>query len=332
MKLSAAWHSLGHMNDIALHSDSPTPESPDAVLAETATRQFGVFTRQQAYDAGVSRRQVIGRLASKLWLPMHPGVLIAATSPRTSGTGAVGALLYAGDRAWFSHATAARLRGIDPRNADNRTWITVPFEVARSQRPGVKITRSRRIVGFTSTAHGFPTMNDARTIVDLARVVEAAALWRILYDVVNRQVVTVDAVLGAAEDFGGRTGIAMLRQVADEFNPDFESGLEMEADLAFRREGIELEPQVEVWDGPLLIARLDFALEKIKLGVEIDGAASHSSQEARRHDKLRDRALHRRGWQIERFTTEDVRRNPGAMVRHIRAIVASARLNETRSA
>jgi hypothetical protein len=320
------------MNAAASRSHSRIPEAPEAVLAETAGRQFGVFTRQQAYDAGVSRRQVIARLASKLWLPIHPGVLIAATTPHTAGARAVGALLYAGDRAWFSHGTAARLRGIDPRHTDYRTWITVPFDVVRSQRPGVKITRSRRIAGFVSTAHGFPTLNDARTIVDLARLVDAAVLRRVLYDVVNRQVVTVDAVLAAAEDFGGRTGIAMLRQVADEFNSDFESGLEMEADLAFRREGLDLEPQVEVWDGPLLVARLDFALEKIKLGIEIDGAASHSTPEARRHDKLRDRALRRRGWQVERFTTEDVRRNPGAMVRHIRAIVESATLITTRSA
>jgi hypothetical protein len=311
---------------------SPRPESADAVLAQTATRQFGVFTRQQAYDAGLSRRQVTARLASKQWLPMHPGVLIAATSPRTSAAHAVGALLYAGDRAWFSHATAARVRGIDPRSSDSRTWITLPFELTRSHRPDVKITRSRRITGFTSTAHGFPTMNDERTVVDLARLIDAAAMRRVLYDVVHRKVVTIDAVLGAAEDFGGRAGIAMLRQVADEFDPAFESGLEMEADLAFRSQGIVLEPQIEVWDGPVLIARLDFALESIRLGIEIDGAASHSTPEARRYDRMRDRALRRQGWQIERFTTEDVRRNPGAMVRHIQAIVQSARMPAARSA
>ena len=320
------------MTDKRTLQPSATPEAPEAVLAQTAARQFGVFTLEQVFEAGLSRRQLIARLASGLWVPMHPGVLIAATTPRSKGARAVGGLLYAGDRAWFSHATAARLRGIDPHSSDRRTWITVPFEVTRSRQLGVKITRSRRIAGFTSTAHGFPTMNDPRTIVDLARLIDDVAMRRLLHDVVSREVVTIDAVLAAAEDFGGRAGIAMLRQVTDDFNPDFESGLEQEADIAFRKEGIELEPQVEVWDGPLLIARLDFAIEEIKLGIEIDGAATHSTPNARRYDRMRDRALRRRGWQIERFTTDDVRRSPHAMVAHVRAILRSAGIIAARSA
>jgi hypothetical protein len=313
---------------IRMNGDTPPADkkrySGEEDLVAVAARQFGVFTREQAYRAGLSRSQLISRLASRQWVPMHPGVLIAATTPRTGGARAMAALLYAGEQAWFSHATAARLRGIDPRSPDPRIWITVPFEVTRSKRPGVKITRSRRIAGFTSTVKGLPTMDDARTIVDLARLVDEAALARVLYDVVSRNVVTVEAVLAAAEDFGGRAGIAMLRRIADEFSPDHESGLEHEADVAFKNAGIELEPQVEVWDGPILVARLDFAIEEIKLGIEIDGAATHSTPEARRYDGLFDRALRRRGWQVERFTTEDVRRTPQAMVGHVRAILQSA--------
>ena len=310
----------------SIPSDGEPEAAPNAALAVIAAGQLGVFTRAQAQAAGLSRRQVTAHLGSGLWTPMYPGVLIAATTPRSTGARAVAGLLYAGDRAWFSHTTAARLRGIEPRTTDVRTWITVPFEVMRAQRPGIKITRSRRIAGFTSVAHGFRTLNDARTIVDLARVVDEAAMRRILHDVVSREIVTVDAILAAAEDFGGRAGIAMLRQVADDFDPEFESGLEEEAAAAFRQAGINLEPQVEVWDGPVLIARLDLAIEKIKLGVEIDGAAFHATPEARRYDRLRDRALRRRGWQIERFTTEDVRRTPAAMVGHIRAVLESARI------
>jgi hypothetical protein len=94
-------------------------------------------------------------------------------------------------------------------------------------------------------------MNDPRTIVDLARLIDEVAMQRVLHDVVPRRVASIDAVLAAAEDFGGWAGIAMLRKVADDFDPAFESGLELEADAAFRREGVVLEPQVEVWDGPL---------------------------------------------------------------------------------
>jgi hypothetical protein len=317
----------------------PHPASPptgaiattaDAALAVVASSQFGAFTRAQAYQAGLSRGQVMDRIASGLWVLIHPKVMIAATTPRSPATRAVAGLLYAGDRAWFSHATAARLRGIDPQLVDPRIWITVPVDVMRTKQTGLQITRSRRITNFTSVAHGFPTMTDARTIVDLARVADRAALQRILYDVVSREVVTIEDVLAAAEDFGGRVGIAVLREVTTEFSLEHESALELDADTAFRRAGIFLEPQLEVWDGPLLIARLDFGDPAAKIGIEIDGVRFHSTQSARRYDRQRDQALRRRGWLIERFTTEDVRRTPASMVRHVHALLARATERQSR--
>jgi very-short-patch-repair endonuclease len=60
------------------------------------------------------------------------------------------------------------------------------------------------------------------------------------------------------------------------------------------------------------------------VGIEIDGHRFHSTQAACRYDRQRDRMLRRRGWQIERFTTEDVRRTPNSMVQHVRALLARA--------
>jgi hypothetical protein len=306
------------------NSPSARHATADAALAALAASQYGAFTRGQAVQSGLSRAQIVARLASGIWIPLHPGVMIASTTPRTAATRAIAGLLYAGERAWFSHSTAARLRGIDPQLADPRSWITVPMGVVRSSQPGLAIARSRRITGFTDMAHGFPTLNDARTIVDLARIVNDVTMTRILYDVVSRGVVTIDSVLAAAEDFGGRVGIAMLRRVATGFTPELESGLEFEADVVFQRAGIDLEPQYEVREGPLLIARLDFADPAVMVGIEIDGHRFHSTQAASRYDRQRDRMLRRRGWQIERFTTEDVRRTPNSMVQHVRALLARA--------
>jgi hypothetical protein len=61
----------------------------DAALAALASSQFGAFTREQAYQSGLSRAQVIDRLASGLWIPVYPKVMIAATTPFRAGTRAV---------------------------------------------------------------------------------------------------------------------------------------------------------------------------------------------------------------------------------------------------
>ncbi len=282
-----------------------------------AQHQFGVFSRQQARQAGLSRHQMDTRLGNGRWETLHPGVFRLRGAPDSPAATAVAGLLYAGAQAWFSHATSARLHGIEPHLWHRWIWITVPVAVQRLARPGLKIVRSRRIDGFTATAHGHPVMSAERSVVDLAALLDPPVYQQVLYDVVSREVVTVDGILAAADDFGGRCGIALVHQAISEFDPTFESGVEYEADALFRAAGLVFERQVEIRDNGILLARLDFADEGIKLGVEIDGVRYHSSAQARHYDRERDRALRRRGWQVERFTTNDVRQRPRSMQRHL---------------
>lgn len=48
--------------------------APDAVLAEIAEQQFGVFTRQQALESGLTRHQITRRLVGGTWTVIHPKV------------------------------------------------------------------------------------------------------------------------------------------------------------------------------------------------------------------------------------------------------------------
>ncbi|NEE03096.1 DUF559 domain-containing protein [Phytoactinopolyspora halotolerans] len=296
------------------------PKTPDGVVTKLAAAQYGNVTRLQALECGLTRHQITARLASGIWTVVHPKVYRIGGAPETRAATAVAGRLYAGDDAWFSHASAARLHGIDPLVPSDRTWLTVPAHIQRPRRPGLVVIRSRRITGFTDTVHDQPVLNVARTIVDLAGMLSAPLFMRVLYDVFGRGLVGVDEVLSAAENFGGRAGLAMLHHAVEEFDPAFESGLEHEADDLFRGAGFSFERQFEIRDEGILIARLDFADEENKIGIEIDGARFHSSQQARSYDRQRDRSLARRGWRIERFTTDDVRRHPKTTVRHIHGI------------
>ena len=289
----------------------------DTALRQIANEQHGAFSQRQALDAGFTRGQVTARLASGAWSALHAGVFVASTTRPSRATYAVAGRLYCGGRAWFSHLTAARLLGLDPLMTSPAVWVTVPFDVVRRPRPGLVITRSRRVDGFTTTVQGQPTMQAARTVVDLAQVLDRDALRRVLYDAVGRQIVTAAHVLTAAEDFGGRAGVALLRQVVDEFEEAFDSALEAEADRRFRAAGLAFDRQVEVWDDGFLIARLDFADEQLRMGIEIDGARYHASRDAQYRDRRRDRELRRLGWEIARFATDDVRVGWRAMVEHV---------------
>jgi very-short-patch-repair endonuclease len=295
-------------------------DSPDGQLAQIARKQFGTFSRRQALTCGFTRHQVTRKLANGTWTAVHPGVYRVAAAPQTRSSMATAGLLYAGEQAWFSHSTSARLHGIDPLIVADRTWLTVPAYVQRTRRPGLLIVRSRRIEGFTDIAHDQPVLDVRRTIVDLARIHDEPEYRRVLYDVFNRGLLTVDELLGAAEDFGGKTGVALVHRAVAEFDPAFESELEHEADVLLRTDGLTLERQYEIRENGILLARLDFADEQVKLGIEVDGARFHSSPTARFYDRERDRMLGRMGWRIERLTTDDVRRRPQVTLRHIRLI------------
>ncbi|WP_165367422.1 DUF559 domain-containing protein [Phytoactinopolyspora endophytica] len=294
--------------------------TPDHAVMDLARTQFGNVTRNQALECGLTRHQITTRLARGSWSVVHPKVYRIGGAPQTRAAASVAGRLYAGEEAWFSHASAARLHGIDPLVPSDRTWLTVPARLQRPRRPGLVIVRSRRIDGFTDVVHEQPVLNAPRTIVDLAGVLPAPQFSRVLYDVFGRESVTLDEVLAAAEDFGGRAGLALLHRAVEEFDPAFESGLEHEADELFRDAGFGFERQVEVWESGILLARIDFADEQLQVGVEIDGARFHSSHDARSYDRQRDRTLVRRGWRIERFTTDDIRRHPRTTIRHLRAV------------
>jgi very-short-patch-repair endonuclease len=51
---------------------------------------------------------------------------------------------------------------------------------------------------------------------------------------------------------------------------------------------------------------IDFAMPDIKLGIEVDGALFHSTEEQIRTDTQRDQKLSQLGWTILRFTDKDI--------------------------
>jgi very-short-patch-repair endonuclease len=61
--------------------------------------------------------------------------------------------------------------------------------------------------------------------------------------------------------------------------------------------------------------RLDFAIPKKKIGIELDGFRYHSSQEAIIKDRQRQRELEQQGWRIVRFAAKEVFDDPKGCVK-----------------
>jgi len=67
--------------------------------------------------------------------------------------------------------------------------------------------------------------------------------------------------------------------------------------------------------------RLDFALPAHRIGIELDGHATHSSTAAIARDRQRQRALEARGWHVIRFGGAEVHRDADGCVRQAAALI-----------
>lgn len=65
--------------------------------------------------------------------------------------------------------------------------------------------------------------------------------------------------------------------------------------------------------------RVDFAYPEARIAVELDGYRSHSSLERFRSDRRRQNAVIVRGWQVLRFTWDDVVGDPSGVAAVLRA-------------
>lgn len=69
--------------------------------------------------------------------------------------------------------------------------------------------------------------------------------------------------------------------------------------------------------------RIDFALPGRRIGIELDGFASHSSTKAIASDRQRQRDLERAGWRIIRFGGSEVYHDAAECVRQAASLVRS---------
>jgi very-short-patch-repair endonuclease len=137
---------------------------------------------------------------------------------------------------------------------------------------------------------------------------------------------TAADVDAAAEGMRNRKGMAGLYRVTGLWSPERESLLED----VLRRDVTSVVPTgvtrqlIVPRAGGSPLARLDVAVEELRLGFEADGLFFHSTDEQIASDQQRDRALMGHGWQVVRFR-EGVLDHRSPVQADISAIVAERR-------
>jgi hypothetical protein len=272
-----------------------------------ARRQLGLFTWAQAIQLASEStlRTLIRRRHVE---PFRRGVWVVTGSPRTYEQEVLAAVLAAGQPAWASHRTAARLWELRVPSPVRIDVLTMPDRRVRLD--GVDHHRNKLIVVDDVTKIGpIDVTSVARTLVDCMPWLAGRMLRDAVHDARRRKLVTLDEVdaAHAAVDEGRRTGRHLVRPMRPILAArDEPGGSNRELDVidALRKAGVRLPVQ----QYPIRVAGrqryLDYAYPAEKVYLEWDGFDEHAGNPDVFHDdRVRNDELTLMGWLGLHFTS-----------------------------
>jgi predicted transcriptional regulator of viral defense system len=299
------------------------PRSVEAAVAGLAARQHGIATRRQLLELGLSRDGIRRRLEMARLHPVHAGVY-SVGHPLLSLKGRwIAAVLACGTDALLSHRSAAAHHGIAEaygRDID----VLVPGRKV-SPRRGIRVHCVRSFdAQDRAVRHGIPLTSVARTLFDLAEVVNARQLRNAWMESERQRLLDIRQVQRLCDGARGRRGTGTCRELlADRSEPpDVRSKFELRFppfcdDYAIRR------PAFNVAIGPYVV---DALWVRERLVVELDSRAFHNDPAAFERDRKRDADLQVWGYRVIRITWRRLVNEPAAVARDIKALLRLAQI------
>lgn len=297
--------------------------APWGAAGELAASRHGVLTRSQAADKGISHKVVQRLLRDGLLCEPISGVLIVTGSVPSWRQQLYIATVARGGAGAAAFRSSASLHGLDG-------YHTAPLEILvpskrRNGLPGVIQHEGpmggEHAVDFTEV-DGIACAGIARTLCDLGSV-DSAERVNIAFESAWRRGHSLEWMRQTAERLHrpGQRGTGVLLKLLDEAHTAVkatESALELQVERALADiPGLVRQFSVFDRDGRF-IARVDFAIPKLKIAIEAHSRRFHFNRE--HTDALRETSLQAEGW-IVRYVTSHQARNRAALSKSVIALV-----------
>ena len=298
--------------------------SLEAGISALAARQHGVIWLDQLLFLGLGKAAVAKRAKVGSLHRIHRGVY-AVRHPRLNARGRwMAATLAYGPAALLAGRSSAVLWGIHGSDGA-KTHIILPNKNARA-RPGIEVHRSATLTeADIARVDGIPCTSLARTLVDFADRAKRREVERAVDRSEVLRIFDLRAVEDAIDRAGRRRGAALLRAVLDEYaGPTLTRSEFEERMFALCRAHKLARPELNAWitldEG--VAYQADFFWRTERLIVETDGYRFHSGRRAFEHDRLRDQRPKLARFEVIRFTWRQVSRDPDAVLRTTRNLLA----------
>jgi very-short-patch-repair endonuclease len=285
-------------------------------LGDLGKRQHGVVARRQLLALGFSARSVGRRLEAGRLRSIHRGVY-AVGHDRLAPRGYLMAGVLACDKgAVLSHKSAARLWGL-MRSA------LLPVEVTATRgrgRSGLAVHEGGLTKVDYTTVAGIPVTTVARTLLDLADVIDEERLERAFEEADRLRLLEMRAVEDVCARGRGRRGLKPLRRLMAEAREPEESRTPLEARLlALCREHGLPRPETNV---TVLDREVDAFWPAQKVMVEADSWAFHRHRAAFEDDRARDARMHAEGYRVIRLTFRRLTDEPAQAAAQLRRLLS----------
>ncbi len=269
------------------------------------------YTSAQAAGLGVTRAQLRAMVANGEVRRLMRGVYAPASLVPTVDLRVHAAALVVPSHCVVVDRSAAWLHGVDCWPAG---WLDLPppLEIVSanhepSRRAGLLGGRRELHEDEVMEAGGVRLTTPLRTACDCARLRGRWAALAALDGFMRVHDISHEQLAAALPRFKGRRGCIQLRELAPLASPLAESAAESWVRLAIHDAGLPLPTLQLPLDVPGWGAvRLDLAYPRLRIAIEYDGLAFHSSPEQRARDAARRQALRDNGWLVIVLTQSDL--------------------------
>lgn len=295
-------------------------------LADTASGQHGVFTRQDARRAGLADASLAEGLSLGRYTRVLPGVFAIAGSPASIQQRMVAIVRSLSSLAAVSHRTAAQMWDLIRPSGGLIDVVTTRWD--RVPRPEVAMHESKDLLSDDIVLlDGIPVTNPVRTVVDLGAVSPWAVEWALEAGIRKGHFTLVEVErMVARVGRKGRRGVGVIRPLI-EVRRNWDAAPESALEDLFRRVVDELglpqpRPQYVVRDeGGRFVCRADFAYVPQRLLIELDSEAYHMDRLTFRRDRSKQNAATVLGWDVLRYTWWDLTEDPYRVRREIQSAI-----------
>jgi hypothetical protein len=292
------------------------------LIAATAMRQHGVISWAQLCGLGLTPRMIRYRVGIGRLHGLFAGVYTAGHQLLSLDGRRMAAVLACGPKAVLSGRAAAAAWGLMP-GAPSRIDVLTP-DRGRKGAAGIALHRARRLdPKDVTTLRGIPITTVARTLLDLAVVLNGHRLERAIHEAEVLQLLDMGAVGGCVNRSNGHRGTGRLLAAFSMPDPgDTRPGFEDLFLALWRPTKLPLPAFNAMVTTCARVYEVDVLWPDAKLVVELDGGAAHRTRRAFEGDRRRDAALAAEGYLVVRLTWRRLTEEGDAVIGELRRILA----------